>query len=85
MPSSGKAAIGRSAVTSMSTASVSHHPAIQTIRARVARPAGVNSTHWSGPGRVLGGQQVIAEQPQQRPPEQAHALDRHGRHADAST
>ena len=49
MPSSGKIAIGRSAVTSMSTASVSHHPAIQTIRARVARPAGVNSTHWSGP------------------------------------
>ena len=49
MPSSGKATIGSSAVTSMSTASVSHHPAIQTIMARVARPACENSTHSAGP------------------------------------
>jgi hypothetical protein len=45
MPSSGKVTIGRRAVASISTASVSHHPAIQTIRASVARPACVNSTH----------------------------------------
>jgi hypothetical protein len=37
--------IGSSAVTSMSTASVSHHPAIQTISPSVARPACVKSTH----------------------------------------
>src|SRR6516165_4701216 len=49
MPRSGKATIGSSAVTSMSTASVSHQVAIQTIMARVARPARVNSTHSPDP------------------------------------
>jgi|RhiMetdeSRZDD1v2_1073273.scaffolds.fasta_scaffold27044_7 hypothetical protein len=49
MPSSGKVTIGKRAVASISTASVSHHPAIQTIIASVARPAGVNSTHSPGP------------------------------------
>ena len=49
MPSSGKVTTGSSAVTSISTASVSHHPAIQTIIASVVRPAWENSTHSPGP------------------------------------
>ena len=44
MPASGKVAIGSSAVTSMSTASVIHHVAIHAIIASVARPAWVNAT-----------------------------------------
>jgi hypothetical protein len=49
MPRSGKATIGSSAVTSMSTASVSHQVAIQTIIPSVVRPARENSTHSAGP------------------------------------
>ena len=45
MPNSGKVAIGSKAVISISTASVTHHVAIQTIKPNVARPAGVKSTH----------------------------------------
>ena len=44
IPASGNAAIGSSAVTSMSTASVIHQVAIQTIIASVARPACENAT-----------------------------------------
>jgi len=41
--------MGKSAVASMSTASVSHHTAIHTVMASVARPTSLNSAHWSGP------------------------------------
>ena len=44
MPASGKSAIGSSAVTSIATASVIHHVAIQPIAASVARPAWLNAT-----------------------------------------
>ena len=49
MPSSGKSAMGSSAVTSMSTASVIHQVAIQATMASVARPATVNATCVPGP------------------------------------
>ena len=49
IPSSGKTAMGRSAVTSMSTASVIHHVAIQATMASVARPATVNCACVDGP------------------------------------
>ena len=49
MPSSGKVTMGSSAVASISTASVSHQPAIHTIRPSVARPACVKSAHSPGP------------------------------------
>ena len=49
MPNSGNVAIGSNAVTSISTASVIHHVAIQTMRPNVARPACVNSTHSPAP------------------------------------
>ena len=44
MPSSGNATIGSSEVTSISTASVIHHVAIQTIIASVARVAWPSGT-----------------------------------------
>ena len=68
MPSSGKVTIGKRAVASISTASVSHHPAIQTIMASVARPSCVNATH--SPETVeYWGEQAVAEQPEHRPAE----------------
>ena len=55
MPASGNAAIGSSAVTSMSTASVIHQVAIHAIIASVARPACVNATFFPPAATYVSG------------------------------
>ncbi len=55
MPSSGNATIGRSDVTSISTASVIHQVAIQTIMANVARVAWPSGTALSAASRYSSG------------------------------
>ena len=55
MPSIGKATIGSSEVTSISTASVIHQTAIQTIIASVARAGGRERHDLSAASRYSAG------------------------------
>ncbi len=73
MPNSGKIAMGRSAVTSISTASVTHHVAIQTIMPSVARPGEFDPL--ASAARVMKRQQMVTEQPQHWAAKEAEAFD----------
>ena len=75
MPASGKATSGRSAVTSMSTASVIHQIAIQTSIASVARPACGNGTILPRAVGELGRQGEVAGEREHRTGDEADAGD----------